>query len=327
MALFNNQIIFNLLITLVVGAALYYYIKYKCRVLELTQREHAKVLQSVIMSMNNPRCQVRNINDMSGGCGVCSLDELPDINQDIERYKQVNNSELIDVSDDGDDSDDDSESDSGSGSDSDGDSGSESDDEESYNTKKIIIGGNIESQTIEHLTGPDVKVIELSHPLYPSHNENVVDNEDEGDSEADNDDDDDNDDEDDDDDNDDNDDNDEHNDNNDDDDGSDNNNINNMGSLEEVTSVVNGVEYLENLETVEPKLTTSDDNGNLKTDEISVKTIFKSNVSDTHQDFNGMNVQSLRQHYKQRLLIEGKNINEAAINKLTKKELIKNLQQ
>jgi hypothetical protein len=312
MALFNNQIIFNLLITLVVGAALYYYIKYKCRVLELTQREHAKILQSVIMSMNNPRCQVRNINDMSGGCGVCSLDELPDINQDIERYKQVNNSELIDVSDDSDDSDDDSESDSGSGSDSDGDSGSESDDEESYNTKKIIIGGNIESQTIEHLTGPDVKVIELSHPLYPSHNENVVDNEDEGDSEADNDDDDD-----------DEDDEDDHDDN----DGSDNNNINNMGSLEEVTSVVNGVEYLENLETVEPKLTTSDNNGNLKTDEISVKTIFKSNVSDTHQDFNGMNVQSLRQHYKQQLLIEGKNINEAAINKLTKKELIKNLQQ
>ena len=318
MALFNNQIIFNLLITLVVGAALYYYIKYKCRVLELTQREHAKVLQSVIMSMNNPRCQVRNINDICAGGGVCSLDELPDINQDIERYKQVNNSELIDVSDESDDSDDD-DSESDSGSDSDGDSGSESDDEESYNTKKIIIGGNIESQTIEHLTGPDVKVIELSHPLYPSHNENAVDDEDEGNSEADNDDDDDDDDDDDNDDNDDNEDN--------DDNGSDNNNTNNMGSLEEVTSVVNGVEYLENLETTEHKLNTSDDNGNLKTDEISIKTIFKSNVSDTHQDFNVMNVQSLRQHYKQRLLIEGKNMSEAAINKLTKKELIKNLQQ
>ena len=100
-----------------------------------------------------------------------------------------------------------------------------------------------------------------------------------------------------------------------------------MGSLEEVTSVVNGVEYLEKLETTEHKLNTSDDNGNLKTDEISIKTIFKSNVSDTHQDFNVMNVQSLRQHYKQRLLIEGKNMSEAAINKLTKKELIKNLQQ
>jgi hypothetical protein len=319
MALFNNQIIFNLLITLVVGAALYYYIKYKCRVLELTQREHAKVLQSVIMSMNNPRCQVRNINDISAGGGVCSLDELPDINQDIERYKQVNNSELIDVSDDGDDSDDD-DSDSDSGSDSDGDRGSESDDEESYNTKRIIIGGNIESQTIEHLTGPDVKVIELSHPLYPSHKEDGVDNEDEGDSEADNDDDDDDEDDDDDDD-------DDENNRDNDDDSSDNNNTNNIGSLDEVTRIVNSVEYLENLETTDHKLNTSDDNGNLETGEISIKTIFKSNVSDTHQDFNGMNAQSLRQQYKQRLLIEGKNMSEAAINKLTKKELIKNLQQ
>jgi hypothetical protein len=314
MALFNNQTIFNLLITLVIGAALYYYIKYKFRVLELTQREHAKVLQSVIMSMNNPRCYVQNINDMRAG-GVCSLEELPDINQDIDRFKEVNNSELIDVSDD-DHDDDDSDSDSGSSDSGSSDSGSESDDEESYNTKKIIIGGNIESQTIEHLTGPDVKVIELSHPLYPSHNEDVVDNEDEGDSEADNDDDDD--DEDDDDDDDEN-----------DDDSSDNTNTNtntntNMGSLEEVASGVNNIEYLEKLDNADHKLKTDAAD---ETDEISIKTIFKSNISETHQEFNGMNVQSLRQLYKQRLSSDEKNISEAAINKLTKKDLIRNLQQ
>ena len=319
MALFNNQTIFNLLITLVIGAALYYYIKYKFRVLELTQREHAKVLQSVIMSMNNPRCHVQNINDMRAG-GVCSLDELPDINQDIERFKEVNNNELIDVSDD-DHDDDDSDSDSGSSDSGSSDSGSESDDEESYNTKKIIIGGNIESQTIEHLTGPDVKVIELSHPLYPSHNENVEENEDQDDSEQDNDDNDD--DDDDDDDNDDDEDDDEN-----DDGSSDNTNTNtNIGSLEEVASGVNNIEYLEKLDNVDHALTTGDDNVHPETDEISIKTIFKSNVSDTHQEFNGMNVQSLRQLYKQRLSSDEKNMSEAAINKLTKKELIRNLQQ
>ena len=53
MSLFNSQTIFSLLITLLIGVALYYYIKYKYRVLELTQREQAKILQSVIMSMNS----------------------------------------------------------------------------------------------------------------------------------------------------------------------------------------------------------------------------------------------------------------------------------
>ena len=53
MSLFNSQTIFSILVTLLIGAALYYYIKYKYRILELTQREQAKVLQSVIMSMNN----------------------------------------------------------------------------------------------------------------------------------------------------------------------------------------------------------------------------------------------------------------------------------
>ena len=315
MAFLNTQTIFNLFITLIVAAALYYYIKYKFRVLELTQREHAKVLQSVIMSMNNTQGYGgpgQYSNDMrAGGVGGHMLSgDLSDINQDIERFKQVNNEELIDVSDD-DEDEDDSDSDSGS-SDGDSESGSSDSesDEESHNTKKIIIGGNIESQTIEHLTGPDVKVIELSHPLYPSQNGNNEHDEDDDDVDDDDVDDDDEDDE--------------------DDDSSENGNGsgngNNTANIEEVTSTLNGVEYLENLGTAEHKLKTDAAD---ETDEISIKAVFKNKESDTHahNDFNGMNVQSLRQLYKQRLLTEGKNMSEAAIGKLTKKELIKNLQQ
>jgi hypothetical protein len=322
MAFLNTQTIFNLFITLIVGAALYYYIKYKFRVLELTQREQAKMLQSVIISMNNTQGYggpSQYGNDMrAGGAGGHMLSgDLSGINHDIERFKQVNNEELIDVSDDEEDEEDsDSESGSGSG-DSDYESGSSDnesdgdDDEESHNTKKIIIGGNIESQTIEHLTGPDVKVIELSHPLYPSQNGNDEEDEDEDD---DDDDDDDEDDEDDD------------SSENGNGDGNGDGNSNNTANIEEVTSTLNGVEYLEILDNAEHKLKTDAVD---ETDEISIKTVFKNKESDTHahNDFNGMNVQSLRQLYKQRLLTEGKNMSEAAIGKLTKKELIKNLQQ
>jgi hypothetical protein len=263
-----------------------------------------------------------------------AVGEFSEINQDIENFKQVNNNELIDVSDD-DESESDCESDSGSGSsgssgsesDSDSDSRSESDDEDLNNTKKIIIGGNIESQTIEHLTGPDVKVIELSHPLYPSQNGNTLDSQD-----NDNDDDDDYDDDDEDDD--------EEDDEND-EDSSETGNHNNIVNIEDVTSTLNGVEYLEKLDTSVHKVNEVNEvnieyeniseivnkNVNLKTDEISIKTVFKNKVSDMAQEFNGLNVQSLRQLYKQRLLIEGKNMSEAVINKLSKKELVKNLQQ
>ena len=109
-------------------------------------------------------------------------------------------------------------------------------------------------------------------------------------------------------------------------DGNGDGNSNNTANIEEVTSTLNGVEYLEILDNAEHKLKTDAAD---ETDEISIKTVFKNKESDTHahNDFNGMNVQSLRQLYKQRLLTEGKNMSEAAIGKLTKKELIKNLQQ
>lgn len=323
MALFNTQTIFNLLITLIIGVALYYYIRFKFRVLELTQREHAKVLQNVIMSMNNPRGPLQNLNEMKAG-EMPGYGELSNVNHDHERHQHqhqhVNNNELIDVSDEDDDDEDESDTDSSGSSETDNGSDSEEEyeEEEDHSTKKIIIGGTIESQTIEHLTGPDIKVIELSHPLYPSQNVDNEHNEDNDD-----DDDDDEDDADDDDD--------------DDDDSSENGNGNSNGdgdntvTIKEVTSTLDGVEYLENLEDTEHKLETSTghENENIESDEISIKAVFKTKESDTHahNDFNGMNVQSLRQLYKQRLSAEGKNMSEAAIGKLTKKELIKNLQQ
>jgi len=320
MALFNIQTIFNLFITLIIGVALYYYIRFKFRVLEITQREHAKVLQSVIMSMNNPRGQLHNLNEMNAG-EMPGHGELSNINHDNERFKKTNHGELIDVSDD-DDDDDDSDTDSsgsGSGSESESsDSGSESEEEyeeeqNDHDTKKIIIGGNIESQTIEHLTGPDIKVIELSHPLYPSQN---VDNKDNDDNEDNDDDDDDVDDDEDD----------------DDENSSENGNGDGDNTLNshQVTSTLDGEYYLENCDNTEDKINANvgNESGNLESEEITIKTVFKTKESDTHahNDFNGMNVQALRQLYKQKLSTEGKNMSEAAINKLTKKEIIKNLQ-
>ena len=314
MALLNNQTIFNLLITLIIGAALYYYIKYKFRVLELTQREHAKVLQSVIMSMNNTpssgSLQRYNSTNASG------MNELPDIGEDINRFNNINGDELINVSDDDDseeedDSESGSDSDGGSDSDSDGssDGGSDGDDDEhpsnsveydSYNTKKIIIGGNVESQMIEHLTGPDVKVIELSHPLYPSHDNGEDDNNDEDDDEDDDDDDD------------------------DEDSNDDNENDNDNGS-----NNVNGTEYLEKYKEDDIKNNAANvaTEANVEDSNFSITAVFKPKESDTNPDLNSMNVQGLRQLLKQRLASDGKQMSETSINKLAKKDLIKQLHQ
>jgi hypothetical protein len=64
-------------------------------------------------------------------------------------------------------------------------------------------------------------------------------------------------------------------------------------------------------------------------DNLSVKTVFKTKDnnkdSETHSDYNSMNVQSLRQLLKNKLSMEGTSMSESSINKLTKKDLIKNL--
>jgi len=341
MSLFNSQTIFSILFTLLIGVALYYYIRYKTRILELTVREQAKVLQSVIMNMNSNN---ENIMNMVQGR---SHEELTSdaVGQDMTRVREVNsNNELIEVSDDSDsDSDGDSsassESESESSTSSESDSESGSDDESEHGeepvedvadngTRKIVFNGGNDSHVVEHLDGPDVKVIELTHPLYPK-NENEVRNGD-GDGDGDGDD-------------------------ADEDDEADNESEDDAdededSDSESISSELDGPhepsgihENYENHEikenadiidiTNQPHLEIENisetiSEATCSLDNISVKTVFKTKEtkeSETHSEYTSMNVQSLRQLLKSKLTSEGTNMSEASINKLTKKELIKHL--
>jgi hypothetical protein len=334
MSLFSSQTIFSILFTLLIGVALYYYIRYKTRILELTVREQAKVLQSVIMNMNSNN---ENIMNMVQGR---SHEELTSdaVGQDMNRVREVNsNNELIEVSDDSDsDSDGDSsassESESESSTSSESDSESGSDDESEHGeepvedvadngTRKIVFNGGNDSHVVEHLDGPDVKVIELTHPLYPK-NENEVRNGDgddaDEDDEADN----------------------ESEDDADEDEDSDSESISSeLDGPHEPSGIHENYENHENHEIKEnadinqPHLeieTISEtiSEATCSLDNISVKTVFKTKEtkeSETHSEYTSMNVQSLRQLLKSKLTSEGTNMSEASINKLTKKELIKHL--
>ena len=323
MSLLNSQTIFSILFTLLIGVALYYYIRYKTRILELTVREQAKVLQSVIMNMNS-----NNENIMNMVQGRSHEEVTSDaVGQDMNRFREVNsNNELIEVSDDSDSgSDGDSSSESGSDDESSTSSDSESgsDDESEHGeepvddfanngTRKIVFNGGNDSHVVEHLDGPDVKVIELTHPLYPK-NENEATNRDEDNSE---------------------------------DESEYDADENEDSDSESISSELDGPhepsgihdnyenhEIKENDDINQPHLeietiseTISEATSSL--DNISVKTVFKTKEtkeSETHSDYNSMNVQSLRQLLKSKLTSEGTNMSEASINKLTKKELIKQL--
>jgi len=332
MSLFNSQTIFSLLFTLLIGVALYYYIRYKTRVLELTVREQAKVLQSVIMNMNS-----NNQNIMNMVQGRSEEEVISDaIAQDMNRFREVNsNNELIEVSDDsssesGSDSDSESDSSSSSSSSS-GGSESGSDDESEHGeepvedvadngTRKIVFNGGNDCHVVEHLDGPDVKVIELTHPLYPK-NENEVRNGDGDDADEDDDADD------------------ESEDDADEDEDSDSESLpSDMDIQHENHENYENYEIKENADIndvtnqiqndLEPETISEvilEDNS---LDNLSVKTVFKTKETkeaETHSDYNSMNVQSLRQLLKTKLICEGTNMSEASINKLTKKELIKHL--
>ena len=320
MSLFSSQTIFSLLFTLLIGVALYYYIRYKTRVLELSVREQAKVLQSIIMSMNNNNQNIMNIVQTRSQEEIVS----DAVDNDMNRFRQVNeNNELIEVSD---DSDSDSGSDNSSDSDSSSSSGGSDDESEhgeepvedvaNNGTRKIVFNGGNDCHVVEHLDGPDVKVIELTHPLYPK-NENEVMNgheDDDEDDEADDDEDD-----------------------VDEDEDSDSeslpsdmdiqhDNHDNHESHEiKENIVINDVVTNQIQNHVEPETISEvilEDNS---LDNLSVKTVFKTKEAEPHSDYNSMNVQSLRQHLKTKLICEGTNMSEASINKLTKKELIKHL--
>jgi hypothetical protein len=311
MSLFNSQTIFSLFITLLIGFALYYYIKYKYRVLELTQREQAKVLQSVIMTMNNNNQNIMNIVQNRSQEEVVS----DAVNEDINRFRQVNsNNELIDVSDDSDsdsESSDDSDESSGESSESsdsecDSDQGEEHEEQEEQEvcdntTRKILFTGSNDSHIVEHLDGPDVKVIELTHPLYPKNGgeEYRDDDGDEDDEDEDEEED------------------------------SDSESVSSHFDGPREPSVQHEKddihEIKENVVINEINNSQTELETDNSLDNISVKAVFKTKESETHSDYNSMNVQSLRQLLKNKLSSEGSHMSEASINKLTKRDLIKHL--
>jgi hypothetical protein len=301
MSLFSSQTIFNLLITLIIGTALYYYMKYKFRILELTQREHAKVLQSVIMSMNtnNPG---RGVANQSGG-EYSSMGNLQNLEEDMNRFNEINKNELIDVSDEDESEDEDSETDSSESSESCDDSSDDEVDEidensnvhNNNNTKKIVITNNHDSHKVEHLTGSDIKVIELTHPLYPN-NETVEDkteyNEDDDDDECQ------------------------------DESESESDSESSAENEDESHEIKDTVEQKQE-QTLEECTNMAIDNS---LDNISVTTVFKNKNNDTSVDYNGMTVLALRQMLKTKFVSEGNHMSESSINKLSKKDLIKMLQ-
>ena len=314
MSLFSSQTIFNLLITLIIGTALYYYMKYKFRILELTQREHAKVLQSVIMSMNTNNSG-RGVANQSGG-EYSSMGNLQNLEEDMNRFREINKNELIDVSDESDDED--SETDSSESSESSESGDDTSDDEigdidengnlrDNNNTKKIVITNNHDSHKVEHLTGPDIKVIELTHPLYPNNEtvENVEDmtgrNDDDDEDEDEND---------------------ECEDESDSESQSESeSSAENEDGSHEVKDTVK--QKQEEEQTLEECTNMAIDNS---LDNISVTTVFKNKNNDNSVDYNAMTVSALRQMLKSKFVSDGHHMSETSINKLSKKDIIKMLQ-
>jgi hypothetical protein len=321
MSLFHSQTIFNILITLIICSAMFIFFRFKLRVLEVSQREQAKVLQSLVMSMRNGGHQRNAVSEdeimkhvqmqmqmqmQQGGAGAGA-------NAGGPSNQNRHPNDLIDVSDDDDDDDDDeSESSSDSEEDDTDSSSSENEKEEKEEneenhentTKKIIFnnGGALDTHAhpIEHLTGDDIKVIELTEPLYAvgagSKHDNGNNVSDDDEQEDDNEDDD-----------------------NEDMSDDDNDNDNDDEETSDDTEV-----KVQELPSHEQHLETS------IIDTTEIKTIFKADKQQQqqqHSDYNSMNVQTLKQHLKTKLTAEGMHYNETAINKLNKKELIKHLTQ
>jgi hypothetical protein len=299
---------------------MFIFFRFKLRVLEVSQREQAKVLQSLVMNMRNGGHQRNAVSDdeimkhvqmqmqmqmQQGGAGAGA-----GANAGGPSNQNRHPSDLIDVSDDDDDDDDDddeSESSSDSEDDDSDSSSSENENEENHEntTKKIIFnnGGALDTHAhpIEHLTGDDIKVIELTEPLYavgggnvsgsgPGSKHDTNDVSDDDDNEDD-----------------------------DNEDMSDDDNDNDDEETSDDTEV-----KVQELPSHEQHLETS------VIDTTEIKTIFKADKQQQqqqHSDYNSMNVQTLKQHLKTKLTAEGMHYNETAINKLNKKELIKHLTQ
>ena len=63
MSLFNSQTIFNILITLIICSAMFMFFRFRLRILEISQTEQAKVLQSLVMNMRNGGHQRNAVSD------------------------------------------------------------------------------------------------------------------------------------------------------------------------------------------------------------------------------------------------------------------------
>jgi hypothetical protein len=325
MSLFNSQTIFSILFALLIGFILYYYISYKYRLLEFTVREQAKLLQSVIMSMN---ANNENIMSMVQNRNQDQNEIIKDsVHRDINRFNQVNsNNELIDVSDESESSSDDdsgseSSSDDDSASESSNDSGSENEYEENEQsvdnntTKKILFTGGNDSHPVEHLDGPDVKVIELRHPLYPTNeNKEYKNNDDDGEDEEDDDEDE------------------------EEDEDSESESLSGDNDEQEKQLEDHNIHEIHDIQEIHEikenisEVISLDNSLDHSLDNLSIKTVFKNKesneskeVKESTVDYNSMNVQTLRQHLRNKLATEGTHMNDASINKLNKKELIKHL--
>ena len=308
---------------------MFLFFRAKMRILEISQREQAKVLQSLVISMRNgghPRQDMVSDDEImkhvqmqmqlqQGGAGA-------GVGAGAGNQNRHTN-DLIDVSDDEEDDDDESESSSSSSSDSeddetdseeeDNEDNEENEDNHENTTKKIIFNNSgtldIHSHTLEHLTGDDIKVIELSEPLYAVGGGNVSgtkdlnhhDTNDVSDDDGDDDDDDDN-----------------NNTSDDDDDDDEETSDDTEVKIEELPNHASlSLHQEQHLETSVTDINT-----------IEIKTIFKADKQpQQHADYNSMNVQTLKQHLKTKLSADGLQYNETAINKLNKKELIKHLTQ
>ena len=333
MSLFNSQTIFNILITLIICSAMFIFFRFKLRVLEVSQREQAKVLQSLVMSMRNGGHQRNAVSDdeimkhvqmqmQQGGVGAGA-------NAGGPSNQNRHPNDLIDVSDDDDDDDDDDESESSSDSEEDDSDSSSSEDENEENeenhenhentTKKIIFnnGGALDTHAhaIEHLTGDDIKVIELTEPLYAvsagsKHDTNDVSDDDDNEDD-------------------------------DNEDMSDDDNDNDNDDEETSDDTEVKIEELPGHASLPLQQQQQQQQQHLETsviDTTEIKTIFKADKQQQqqqqqqqpqqqHSDYNSMNVQALKQHLKTKLSADGLQYNETAINKLNKKELIKHLTQ
>ena len=157
------------------------------------------------------------------------------------------------------------------------------------------------------MTGPDIKVIELTHPLYPNNEtvENVEDmtgrNEDDDEDEDEND---------------------ECEDESDSESQSESeSSAENEDGSHEVKDTVE--QNQEQEQTLEECTNMAIDNS---LDNISVTTVFKNKNNDNSVDYNAMTVSVLRQMLKSKFVSDGHHMSETSINKLSKKDIIKMLQ-